>query len=1305
MSPDRNFNIVFSNVRGLGSLSTNQTGHRTNRISHKIQELDFSSQGIPSLYCLLETKLPADKNIPKLPKHLKFVGQTANKKGGILIYMHCSFQLETFEIIYSKYAVYTKIKIGNLLLENIILYLPCELKDCLAVLHEVDLFIQEKNIENFCFYGDFNISDSSPHHLTKAKRLNKILNKYNLFDLSVKLNSVPDYTWCAIRNGKFHSSKIDHFYCNINVFNSIKFQHNSFSDHKSCTATFKKSFIYSPPTWKSYLFKKKDFVDLIKKETISFLYDLSKPQLLENSKDFYVSNPNMFDDSALFDHLEYKETSAFFDLLTHLKKVHDKFFSKTKAKNSIKLKSFDDEIGKLYTRLQEHPSSDTVEQIQKIISSQQDYFKTLVYSQAEFKYFQRLQYDGGHNNMTFRHIYKNKKNSYKIDLDGQTITSPQKLANMFADHHGKTISPESLPKSTLNNLLHEYDLNMDEIFPRIKNLTSPYSTTKQLREIINSMKSTSAPGISSQPKSLFLFLIDLLPIFFTKALNRLYDIDIDNSPFKWIKDRNVIFIPKKGFDLSLIEHFRAIVLLEIVYKILSKALNHKLTSHLHKIVHSCQFAYVPTRLMSNASINITAEINHMSKSKSNCQLISFDFSKAFDMVLNEVIDYILSFIFPDGNFAQSFINFTNRGRFRVAIGNIVSRWFPIKRGSSQGDSPSGSKFIIVNHIFIACLESNKIKHVYYKIGRNHVRPKSFADDTIINTILRKNKDVLILKNLLSKLENSIGLKINFNKTKILVQGPYPSDLPKLGKIVTCLKHLGIYISFNQTLAKDMTYNELCKKLEMKAKTIPLRPGYNLLKRRNLCSALLSTSAFHVYRIYNPDRKTIEKLEKIILKFIWSVRKDDGNISTRIKIAKTRIELDQRKGGLNMLLPKSQSFSIWINTFMNCLKYACDYPDTSIGLIFAHKHIPIKSLVKSFSFLTLTKHQKIFKELYPCSGGDYFEKALEFFYDLEHDRSTCLFSPILNSNFANIASPFTKNDERVLFKADKYTIASILQSRPIGSKVLYLPILDLNIHKTIPDLALINKLNQVVDAIKPHMSASIFHKKTAKNFLTPIGSLSAKDKKLFSFHYKRIYKSKINIELPSIMTRKRDNLFFPDTEIFEMSIQKMFKLPIILQFKNFYLEQINRTLLSKNKLFKFKLIESNMCYKCKKTSSTEHALFECIFPSYFIHKLAVFLDIKYNCGQPQFIFLKEGFYLFNLYYDDFSYNVYTQLCNLIIAAKEKSLKLSKEECIMNWNKNNLYAHTILVTQFSFKLLQNAGQETNFISEFLDFIITN
>ena len=51
-----------------------------------------------------------------------------------------------------------------------------------------------------------------------------------------------------------------------------------------------------------------------------------------------------------------------------------------------------------------------------------------------------------------------------------------------------------------------------------------------------------------------------------------------------------------------------------------------------------------------------------------------------------------------------------------------------------------------------------------------------------------------------------------------------------------------------------------------------------------------------------------------------------------------------------------------------------------------------------------------------------------------------------------------------------------------------------------------------------------------------------------------------------------------------------------------------------------------------------------------------------------------------------------------------LLLGSNECIMNWKKKDIFTHTILVTQFSFKFLQNAGKETNSICKFLDFVIT-
>ena len=47
------------------------------------------------------------------------------------------------------------------------------------------------------------------------------------------------------------------------------------------------------------------------------------------------------------------------------------------------------------------------------------------------------------------------------------------------------------------------------------------------------------------------------------------------------------------------------------------------------------------------------------------------------------------------------------------------------------------------------------------------------------------------------------------------------------------------------------------------------------------------------------------------------------------------------------------------------------------------------------------------------------------------------------------------------------------------------------------------------------------------------------------------------------------------------------------------------------------------------------ILNCVFSKYFINSLAKFLDITYNNSQPEFIFMKENFYLFNMHYDVFS----------------------------------------------------------------------
>ena len=212
--------------------------------------------------------------------------------------------------------------------------------------------------------------------------------------------------------------------------------------------------------------------------------------------------------------------------------------------------------------------------------------------------------------------------------------------------------------------------------------------------------------------------------------------------------------------------------------------------------------------------------------------------------------------------------------------------------------------------------------------------------------------------------------------------------------------------------------------------------------------------------------------------------------------------------------------------------------------------------------------------------------------------------------------------------------------------------------------------------------------------------------IFGFHFKRIVKKSIDRYHPAIKTRKKDNIYFPDVETFEFSFKKLFSLPIMLNYKSLYYEQISRTLISKNKLSKFsKNEESNLCLKCSnQISNLEHELFYCLFPDFFSNMLANFLDKYFNDGRPEFIFLRENLYLFNIFYETFSDLEYTQISLLILVAKERSLKISKDDFLMkNFNKFNCISQSILVTQFTSKLLSYANINDKLVVEFSNFII--
>ena len=134
------------------------------------------------------------------------------------------------------------------------------------------------------------------------------------------------------------------------------------------------------------------------------------------------------------------------------------------------------------------------------------------------------------------------------------------------------------------------------------------------------------------------------------------------------------------------------------------------------------------------------------------------------------------------------------------------------------------------------------------------------------------------------------------------------------------------------------------------------------------------------------------------------------------------------------------------------------------------------------------------------------------------------------------------------------------------------------------------------------------------------------------------------------------------------------------------------------------IITTKCILCKVDSSIEHALFSCLFPKYFINALALYLDFIFNNDTPEFIHLKENFYLFNVWYPVFAKNeIYFQLSLLILVSKDRSLKISKDDCLSRWTNINCFSQSLFVAKSTLTILNNMGVKNDFINDFLEFLL--
>ena len=404
-------------------------------------------------------------------------------------------------------------------------------------------------------------------------------------------------------------------------------------------------------------------------------------------------------------------------------------------------------------------------------------------------------------------------------------------------------------------------------------------TFEELKDALTSFADNKSPGEDGFTKEFYEAFFDLLG----KDLLNSYNEAFNKGSLSVSQKRGTItLIPKGDENLSDLKNWRPISLLNIDYKILSKALAKRMEQHLPKLVHTDQTGFVNERYIGQ-NIRLLSDIMEFLDSK-KCQgiLLFVDFEKAFDTLEWSFISKTLE-VFNFGNKFKKWFNVLyNSVQSSVVNGGFMTNYFEITRGVRQGCPLSPSLFILAVELLALKIRQNRNCAGIYLPNNQEVKISQFADDT---TIITNNTDSL--KSHLQTIEwfgTVSGLKLNKKKTKAMWLGTMKhsnSNILEFKSTKNPIKVLGTFLSYNQNKNIEENFLNRIRKLKTKLH-LWLSRDLTLYGRSLLAKSLGVSQLVYAASMLTVPSLVIKNVQTELFSFLWKNKrqnKKNGHVPT------------------------------------------------------------------------------------------------------------------------------------------------------------------------------------------------------------------------------------------------------------------------------------------------------------------------------------------------------------------------------------------------------------------------------------------